>query len=147
VFDIGFSELLVIGVVALIVIGPEKLPRVARTVGHLMGRAQRYVSDVKADIAREAELDELRRMRDTVQSAASEIEQSISRNFTAAESSISEALNLAPTSPAGEPASAPQVSVHTAPQAATQPQAPVQTEMRQAAAEPAASERPIRSSP
>jgi len=56
-FDIGFSELLVIGVVALIVIGPERLPRVARTVGHLMGRMQRYVADVKADIDREVELD------------------------------------------------------------------------------------------
>ena len=55
-FDIGFSELLVIGVVALIVIGPERLPRVARTIGHLMGRMQRYVADVKADIDREVEL-------------------------------------------------------------------------------------------
>src|SRR5262249_15870907 len=55
-FDIGFSELLVIGVVALIVIGPERLPRVARTVGVLAGRLQRYVADVKADINREIEL-------------------------------------------------------------------------------------------
>ena len=51
-FDIGFSELVVIGLVALVVIGPERLPRVARTVGHLLGRLQRYVSDVKADIHR-----------------------------------------------------------------------------------------------
>ena len=57
-FDIGFSELLVIAVVALIVIGPERLPKVARTVGHLIGRMQRYVNDVKADISREMELDE-----------------------------------------------------------------------------------------
>ena len=71
-FDIGFSELLVIGVVALIVIGPEKLPRVARTVGVLAGRLQRYVSDVKADINREIELEELRKMRDSMQQAASE---------------------------------------------------------------------------
>ena len=60
-FDIGFSELLVIGLVALIVIGPEKLPRVARTLGHLMGRLQRYVADVKADINREIELEELKK--------------------------------------------------------------------------------------
>lgn len=73
-FDIGFSELLVIGVVALIVIGPEKLPRVARTVGHLAGRLQRYVADVKADINREIELDELRKMRDSMQQAASEMQ-------------------------------------------------------------------------
>jgi sec-independent protein translocase protein TatB len=76
-FDIGFSELLVIGVVALIVIGPEKLPRMARTVGVLMGRLQRYVSDVKADINREIELEELRKMRDSMQQAASDFESSV----------------------------------------------------------------------
>ena len=76
-FDIGFSELLVIGVIALVVIGPEKLPRVARTLGHLAGRLQRYVSDVKADINREIELDELRKMRDSMQQAASSFESSV----------------------------------------------------------------------
>ena len=58
-FDIGFSEMLVIGVVALVVIGPQRLPKVARTLGHLVGRMQRYVNDVKADINREIELDDL----------------------------------------------------------------------------------------
>jgi sec-independent protein translocase protein TatB len=76
-FDIGFSELLVIGVVALIVIGPERLPRVARTIGHLAGRLQRYVSDVKADINREIELEELRKMRDSMQKAASDMQSSV----------------------------------------------------------------------
>src|SRR3954469_1306145 len=76
-FDIGFSELLVIGVVALIVIGPQKLPRVARTAGHLLGRLQRYVADVKADINREIELEELRKMRDSMQKAASEMQSSV----------------------------------------------------------------------
>ena len=76
-FDIGFSELLVIGVVALIVIGPQKLPRVARTVGHLVGRLQRYVADVKADINREIELEELRKMRDSMQKAASEMQSTV----------------------------------------------------------------------
>src|SRR5574338_598223 len=80
-FDIGFSELLVIGVVALIVIGPEKLPRVARTIGHLAGRLQRYVADVKADINREIELDELRKMRDSMQQAASEMETSVNQEL------------------------------------------------------------------
>src|SRR5688572_20384875 len=75
-FDIAFTELMVIGVVALIVIGPEKLPRMARTVGHLAGRLQRYVADVKADINREMELEELRKMRDSMQQAASEFESS-----------------------------------------------------------------------
>jgi sec-independent protein translocase protein TatB len=60
-FDIGFTELLVIGVVALLVIGPERLPKVARTAGHLFGRFQRYVSNVKADIGREMQLEELRK--------------------------------------------------------------------------------------
>jgi sec-independent protein translocase protein TatB len=60
-FDIGFSELLVIGVVALIVIGPERLPKVARTAGHLLGRFQRYASSVKNDISREMQMDELRK--------------------------------------------------------------------------------------
>jgi sec-independent protein translocase protein TatB len=76
-FDIGFSELLVIGVVALVVIGPERLPRVARTLGHLAGRLQRYVADVKSDINREIELDELRKMRDSMQKAASEMQSSV----------------------------------------------------------------------
>lgn len=78
-FDIGFSELVVIGVVALIVIGPERLPKVARTAGHLYGRMQRYVSSVKSDISREIQLDELRKagqsFKESVESAASGIEQ------------------------------------------------------------------------
>jgi sec-independent protein translocase protein TatB len=78
-FDIGFSELLVIGVVALIVIGPERLPKVARTAGHLYGRLQRYVSTVKSDISREIQLDEIKRagqsFKDSVESAASNVQQ------------------------------------------------------------------------
>ena len=97
-FDIGFSELLVIGVVALIVIGPEWLPRVARTIGHLMGRMQRYVADVKADIDREIELEELRKMRDTVQQAATTIETSVQSELTKAETE----LNQAAASASGE---------------------------------------------
>jgi sec-independent protein translocase protein TatB len=76
-FDIGFSELLVIAVVALLVIGPERLPKVARTAGHLFGRLQRYVNDVKADINREMELDELRRLRSEFEDAARSVEQSV----------------------------------------------------------------------
>jgi len=75
--DIGFSELLVIGVVALIVIGPERLPRVARTAGHLLGRFQRYVADVKADINREIELADLKKLQSSVEDAARSIEQSV----------------------------------------------------------------------
>jgi len=76
-FDIGFSELLVIAVVALLVIGPERLPKVARTAGHLFGRLQRYVNDVKADIQREMELDELRKLRSQFEDAARSVQDSV----------------------------------------------------------------------
>jgi sec-independent protein translocase protein TatB len=85
-FDIGFSELLVIGIVALIVIGPERLPKVARTLGHLFGRMQRYVNDVKADISREMELDELKKLQTTMQDAARSFEHSVTSEVNAAES-------------------------------------------------------------
>ena len=91
-FDIGFSELLVIGVVALIVIGPEKLPRMARTVGHLAGRLQRYVADVKADINREIELDELRKMRDSMQKTATEMESSVQSEVAKTEGELNQSL-------------------------------------------------------
>ena len=69
-FDVGFSEMLVIAVVALVVIGPEKLPGVAKTVGSWFGRLQRYVNDVKADINREIELEELRKFKTQFEEAA-----------------------------------------------------------------------------
>lgn len=75
--DLGISKMALIGAVALIVIGPEKLPRVARTVGTLLGKAQRYVNDVKAEVNRSMELDELRKMKDTVENAARDVEHSI----------------------------------------------------------------------
>ncbi|MBN9341288.1 MAG: Sec-independent protein translocase subunit TatB, partial [Comamonadaceae bacterium] len=75
--DIGLSKMALVGAVALIVIGPEKLPRVARTVGTLLGKAQRYVADVKAEVNRSMELDELRKMKDEVEGAARNVEQSI----------------------------------------------------------------------
>ncbi len=87
-FDIGFSEILVIGVVALIVIGPERLPKVARTLGHMFGRLQRYVNEVKADINREMELDELRKLQSQVQSAARDFEQSVTKAAHDVESGV-----------------------------------------------------------
>ncbi|KAF0203865.1 MAG: sec-independent protein translocase protein [Gallionellaceae bacterium] len=77
-FDIGFSEMMVIAVVALIVIGPERLPKVARTLGHLWGRAQRYVNGVKADISRDMALDEFRKMQQKVQQEADASEHALS---------------------------------------------------------------------
>jgi len=91
-FDIGFTELLVIGVVALIVIGPEKLPRMARTVGHLAGRLQRYVADVKADINREIELEELRKMRDSMQQTASNFESSVQSELRKTETDLNKSV-------------------------------------------------------
>jgi sec-independent protein translocase protein TatB len=121
-FDIGFSELLVIGVVALIVIGPERLPRVARTIGHLMGRMQRYVADVKADINREIELEELRNMRDSVQQAATNIESSVQSELNKAETD----LNKAAESAVGEPsASAPSADAQVSPAPASSASAQV----------------------
>jgi sec-independent protein translocase protein TatB len=87
-FDVGFSEIVVIAVVALIVIGPERLPKVARTLGHLFGRMQRYVNDVKSDISREMELDELRKLQASVQDAAQAIEQSVKTEINATESQL-----------------------------------------------------------
>ena len=88
-FDFSFSELMVVGVVALVVIGPERLPKVAKTLGHLVGRAQRYVNDVKADIQREIELDDLRKFKEQVQEAA----QSVKTSISDAQTAISEPLN------------------------------------------------------
>ena len=107
-FDVGFSEIVVIAVVALIVIGPERLPKVARTLGHLFGRMQRYVNDVKADISREMELDELRKLQASVQDAAHAIEQSVSTEISATESQLNSIAATAadavqPAAPGAEP--------------------------------------------
>jgi sec-independent protein translocase protein TatB len=81
-FDVSFTELMVIGIIALIVIGPERLPKVARTVGHLLGRAQRYVNDVKSDIRREIELDELRKFKSEMENAAQNVHESLRETET-----------------------------------------------------------------
>jgi sec-independent protein translocase protein TatB len=88
VFDVGFSELMVIAVVALIVIGPERLPRVARTMGHLFGRLQRYVNDVKADINREIELEELRKFKSEFEDAARGVENSVNSTVSSVQAEV-----------------------------------------------------------
>ena len=75
--DLGISKIALIGVVALVVIGPEKLPRVARTLGNLMGKAQRYIADVKAEVNRSMDLEELKKMKETVEGAARDVEGSV----------------------------------------------------------------------
>ena len=92
--DLGISKMALIGVVALIVIGPEKLPRVARTVGALMGKAQRYVADVKAEVSRSMELDELKKMKETVTEAAKDMENTIQSNASEIEKSWADATRM-----------------------------------------------------
>jgi len=112
-FDIGFSEFMLIAVVALIVIGPERLPKVARTLGHLFGRMQRYVSDVKADISREMELDELKKLQSSMQDAARSFEHSVTSGVSTAESELQKIAQEA--NPSTLPPPAPD---HAAPEAA-----------------------------
>lgn len=102
-FDIGFSEIVVIGVVALVVIGPERLPKTARTMGLLFGRLQRYVNEVKADISREMELDELRKLQREMQGAAQDLEQSVksaANDFATGVRGVEQELNSAASGPA-----------------------------------------------
>lgn len=85
-FDIGFTEMVIIAVVALVVLGPERLPKVARQAGHWMGKLRRYVEDVKSDINRQMELDELRKLQTEVQQAATSLESSVRSAVTETQS-------------------------------------------------------------
>jgi sec-independent protein translocase protein TatB len=91
--DLGLTKMALIGVVALVVLGPERLPRVARTAGALFGRAQRYINDVKAEVTREIELDELRRMKTEFESAAQNVEKNVSENLRKHETELNDAWN------------------------------------------------------
>ena len=93
--DFGFDKLALIGAVALIVIGPEKLPRVARTVGHLVGKAQRYVADVKAEVNRSIELEELQKMKKQFETAASDIQNTVQREVNEANQAFESSWNTA----------------------------------------------------
>ena len=121
-FDIGFSELMVIGVVALIVIGPERLPKVARTMGHLFGRMQRYVNDVKADINREMQLEELRKLQADMQEAARSFETSVTREVNATQSELEKIAQEANPTPLPAPAEA--AAIEQAPASPEPPQTP-----------------------
>jgi sec-independent protein translocase protein TatB len=90
--DLGLSKLALIGVVALVVVGPERLPKVARMAGTLFGRAQRYINDVKQEVSREIELDELRKMHKDVQEAASSFEKDVSQQFSQVEAEVHSAF-------------------------------------------------------
>lgn len=130
-FDIGFSELIVIALVALIVIGPERLPRVARTAGHMLGRLQRYVNDVKADISREMQVEELKRLQQEIESSARDMELTVKQEVSGVEESLNApikaleaevaALKETPAALPGAPEVAAEASV---PPAATESAAP-----------------------
>src|SRR6187431_3710892 len=89
--DFGFDKIALIGAVALIVIGPEKLPRVARTVGHFIGKAQRYVADVKAEVNRSIELEELKKMKTQFEDAARDVEKNVRSEVDSASSAFQSA--------------------------------------------------------
>jgi len=100
--DIGLTKIALVGVVALVVIGPEKLPTVARMAGSLFGRAQRYINEVKSEVSREIELEELRKMQKDVQEAASDVEQSIAKSMAETEQSLNAAWNDTPVASEAE---------------------------------------------
>jgi sec-independent protein translocase protein TatB len=105
--DFGFDKIALIGAVALIVIGPEKLPRVARTVGHMLGKAQRYVADVKAEVNRSIELDELKKMKTQFEDAARDVESSVKDEVQQAGASLEAGWSELQSSVDGGAASAP----------------------------------------
>ena len=106
-FDFGFSEMLLVAVVALIVVGPQRLPKVARTAGHLLGRLQRYVADVKAAVSREMQLDELRKLQQQVQEQARELESSVRKQADGIEMSVRETASEVERAEPMEPGSPP----------------------------------------
>jgi len=97
VIDFGFDKIALIGAVALIVIGPEKLPRVARTVGHLVGKAQRYVADVKAEVNRSIELEDLKKMKTEFEDAARNMHQTVSNEIHQASTDLKQTWDDATT--------------------------------------------------
>lgn len=90
-FDIAFSEMVVIAVIALIVIGPERLPGVARTMGALLGRMQRYFADVKTEVNRELQLEDIRKMQQDLADKARAFEQSAQSELSAVEQVVESA--------------------------------------------------------
>ncbi len=91
-FDIGFTELMIIALVGLVVIGPERLPKVARTAGHLLGRLQRYVSDVKSDINREMQLEDLKKLQTQITEQARDMERQVNDQLQSVETSLNQSI-------------------------------------------------------
>lgn len=113
-FDVSFSELIVIGIVALVVIGPERLPKVARTAGLLLGRLQRYVNDVKADISREMQLDELKKLQAQMQESARSLENSIRSEVASVEQAVQSGVDTSTALPDAKPVEPAEVAAPSA---------------------------------
>jgi sec-independent protein translocase protein TatB len=122
-FDVGLSELMVIAVVALVVIGPERLPRVARTAGLLLGRLQRYVSDVKSDINREIQLDELKKMQREMTDQVTGLQASVAHEMREVETSVSKVVEPLAAEVAVPPAPTPDAAPADGTPAASKPAA------------------------
>ena len=114
-FDIGFSELVVIALVALIVIGPERLPRVARTAGALLGRFQRYVNDVKSEVRREMEIEDLKKFQAQLTEQVRDVEQTIHKELRSAEDVARSAVADVNEAPVDEAASTVKTSLEAVP--------------------------------
>jgi len=97
-FDISFAELIVVGIVALVVIGPERLPAVARTVGYFLGRARRYVEQVKRDLNEEMELDDLRKLRDSMHETADSFKNSVRNEINTLQNAVNTPSAIASSS-------------------------------------------------
>ena len=132
-FDFGFSEMLLVAVVALIVVGPQRLPKVARTAGHLLGRLQRYVAEVKSDVSREMQLEELKKLQQQVQDQARELETSVRKQADGIESSVRETASeversVDPVEPGSPPMNPPSLAPVTDAQVQLPEPAPLRAE-------------------
>ncbi|MBI3148104.1 MAG: twin-arginine translocase subunit TatB [Betaproteobacteria bacterium] len=130
-FDIGFSEIALIAVVALVVVGPERLPRVARMAGRMLGQVQRYVNSVKSEIDREMQIEELKKLQGELNSAAHSLETSLREGVQTVESQARQ-IETEVQSASGELAA---------------PEPPAPTPAAEHLATPAAPESPVPSPP
>jgi sec-independent protein translocase protein TatB len=93
-FDVSFSELLVIAVVALLVIGPEKLPKVARTVGAFTGRMQRYMAQIKEEVNREMHFEELQKLQQEIKQSVKKAQSSINQQATDIQNAVADTAQI-----------------------------------------------------
>ena len=96
--DLGVSKLALIAVVALVVVGPERLPKVARMAGNLFGRAQRYMADVKSEVSRQMEVEEFKKFREETAATLKEVENSIGSTVHEASANLSDQADIFETS-------------------------------------------------